>query len=352
MGLLDDRKKSQYLQMAEEKLQGLLNLPQQAQRFLTSPTAFLGLLGQNPLPKESGFAAGATGLPPTEMSVLDPNQAPYMQGYGQGEPVGYAGMALPLAAPAAVATGKALAPKAGLLAENYMQRMGGLMPLEAYHGTPHTIADKFDVKKGGSGQGTQNFGYGTYFAENPTVAEGYMGRIVIQEPKLERFTFNGPDYTISNGEYLKNNKPISKGEYEKAFEGISDLFNNQNKGNLYKVDIPDEMIPKMLNWYEDVPEGLRKRISEKAMEQFGSGVSPSTGERLYKEIAFSFKQAGSKNPQADASMWLVEQGVPGIKYENFQIKKGQGANTNNYVVFQPEKVKILERNKKKQGLLD
>jgi hypothetical protein len=126
MGLLEDRKKSQYLQMAEEKLQGLLNLPQQAQRFITNPTAFLGLLGQNPLPRESGFAAGATGLPPTEMSVLDPNQAPYMQGYGQGEPVGYAGMALPFAAPAAVATGKALAPKAGLLAEDYIRSMGGI----------------------------------------------------------------------------------------------------------------------------------------------------------------------------------------------------------------------------------
>lgn len=96
MGLLDDKKKSQYLQMAEEKLQGLLNLPQQAQRFITNPTAFLGLLGQKPLPRESGFAAGATGLPPTEMSVLDPNQAPYMQGYGQGEPVGYASMAAPM----------------------------------------------------------------------------------------------------------------------------------------------------------------------------------------------------------------------------------------------------------------
>lgn len=81
--------------MAEDKLQGLLNLPQQAQRFLTSPTAFLGLLGQNPLPRESGFTAGATGLPPTEMSVLDPNQANYAQGYESGVPVGLLAMAAP-----------------------------------------------------------------------------------------------------------------------------------------------------------------------------------------------------------------------------------------------------------------
>jgi hypothetical protein len=89
MGLLEDRKKSQYLQMAEEKLQGLLNLPQQAQRFITNPTAFLGLLGQNPLPRESGFAEGFGQLPAqTDMSVLDPNQAAYMGGYESGVPVG------------------------------------------------------------------------------------------------------------------------------------------------------------------------------------------------------------------------------------------------------------------------
>jgi hypothetical protein len=47
-----------------------------------------------------------------------------MQGYSQGEPIGYAGMAAPFAAPAAVATAKALAPKAGMMAENYMVKQG------------------------------------------------------------------------------------------------------------------------------------------------------------------------------------------------------------------------------------
>jgi hypothetical protein len=170
MGLLDDRKKTQYLQMADDKLQGLLNLRETAQRFMTNPTAFLGLLGQNPLPRESGFAAGATGLPPTEMSVLDPNQAPYMQGYGQGEPVGIAAMALPFAAPAAVATGKALAPKAGQALESYMVNQGLLQPLTAYHGTPNIINEGFDIAKVGTSAKSSNFGHGIYFAESPDVA--------------------------------------------------------------------------------------------------------------------------------------------------------------------------------------
>jgi hypothetical protein len=128
--------------LAEMLRQGadkLINLPSEAQRFVTNPQAFTQLLtGKNPLPRETGFAAGATGLPPTEMSVLDPNQAPYMQGYSQGEPIGYAGMAAPFAAPAAVATAKALAPKAGMMAENYMARQG-MMPSIVPQGTDNAI---------------------------------------------------------------------------------------------------------------------------------------------------------------------------------------------------------------------
>lgn len=213
----------------------------------------------------------------------------------------------------------------------------------AYHGTPFTFS-KFDVSKGGTGQGTQNYGRGTYFAENPKVAEGYTGRVVIQQPTLDRFTFNGSDYNLVNGEFLKNNKPLPEAEYKKAFEGISDLWNKQNKGSLYKVDIPDEKIPKMLGWYDEVPDQVREKLSKKAMDDFGSGLSGTSGRDLYKDLAFSFKMQGSKTPEIDASNWLKDQGVTGIKYENFQIKSGQGANTSNYVVFDPTDVKILERN--------
>jgi len=128
--------------LAEMLRQGadrLVNLPSEAQRFVTNPQAFTQLItGKNPMPRETGFAAGATGLPAQEMSVLDPNQAPYMQGYTQGEPIGYAGMAAPFAAPAAVATAKALAPKAGMMAENYMVKQG-FMPSIVPQGADNTI---------------------------------------------------------------------------------------------------------------------------------------------------------------------------------------------------------------------
>ena len=148
----------------------LVNLPTEAQRFVTNPQAFIQLLtGKNALPRETGFAAGATGLPAQQGTVLDPNYQAYMLGYEQGEPVSYAAMATPAVMPVA----KALAPKAGQMAENYMVNQGFMPSLIAYHGTPHTIKGKFDISKVGTGEGAQAYGHGMYFAEAPQVAETY-----------------------------------------------------------------------------------------------------------------------------------------------------------------------------------
>ena len=407
--------------MAEDKLQGLLNLPQQAQRFLTSPTAFLGLLGQNPLPRESGFAAGATGLLPTEMSVLDPNQAPYMQGYGQGEPVGYAGMALPLAAPAAVATGRALAPKAGLLAENYMQRMGGLMPLEAYHGTPHTIQGKFDISKVGTGEGAQAYGHGMYFAENPAVAGEYQRKLsgglgsasneimLNGKPLADLTDSQRRAYEIVARDGRRNALGTAKDLEAEGFDAshIREALNAtkgkeislvKNEGNLYKVDIPDAYIPNMLDW--DKPFSKQSKSVQDAIKQIEPkikqinpdlNVEKLNGEGIYR----AYQQYRGNSPDF-ASEGLNELGIKGIRYLDQgsrnpgftsltpsqletrmdilkeDIKSGLGNQevmkeklkkmqaemdsyknmTSNFVVFDPAEVKILERNKKKQGLLD
>jgi hypothetical protein len=395
MGLLDDKKKSQYLQMAEEKLQGLLNIPQQAQRFITNPTAFLGLLGQNPLPRESGFAAGATGLPPTEMSVLDPNQAPYMQGYGQGEPVGYAGMALPFAAPAAVATGRALAPKAGQAIESYMANQGLLQPLTAYHGSPYRF-DKFDPAKIGTGQGAQLRGEGMYFAEDLAIASPYS-KIVPSgmSPTPNRQLFGKdvepmtPEYKVSQlvdemgvtkakkfiSDWAKDPLPDQVGYVDNLQSIISNVSKksdakNLGASNMYKVDIPDEQIPKMLDYdkpLKDQPlfiQNVALANSKAAIKEFkrqnSNNLNVQKLENIYDLTGADFMSAlGGKGK---AEKILKENGVYGIKYaetpslrttesgKKYMDRTGEG--TSNYVVFDPSDVKILERNKKKQGLLD
>lgn len=79
----------------------VVNLPTEAQRFITNPQAFTELFGTNVLPKETGFAAGVAGVPPkhtAEGGILNPVNYAYEQGYESGEPIGIASSLLPLGA--------------------------------------------------------------------------------------------------------------------------------------------------------------------------------------------------------------------------------------------------------------
>jgi hypothetical protein len=98
MALLDDIRKSEYLSLLGDKLQGLLDVPTSAARFMVNPTAVIdSLTGKTAMPKEVGFAEGASGLPQREnLTVLDPRNRAYMEGYQTGEPFSYAAMASPM----------------------------------------------------------------------------------------------------------------------------------------------------------------------------------------------------------------------------------------------------------------
>lgn len=78
----------------------IINLPAETQRFITNPQAFTELFGANQLPKETGFAAGAVGVPPKNIvggGVLNPLNYQYNEGYESGEPIGIAASLLPIA---------------------------------------------------------------------------------------------------------------------------------------------------------------------------------------------------------------------------------------------------------------
>jgi len=397
--------------LAEMLRQGadkLINLPSEAQRFVTNPQAFTQLLtGKNPLPRETGFAAGATGLPAQEMSVLDPNQAPYMQGYSQGEPIAYLGMATPFAAPAAVATAKALAPKAGMMAENYMVKQGMIQPLTAYHGTPHTIQGQFDINKVGTGEGAQAFGHGIYFAENPAVANEYArelgskidvnGKPLYQANKTIGSTGNTEldDYLVANlGDVkatrkqllsdIKEIRPTNPSAAKEMQSTLADLRKAnvavQDTGNLYKVDIPDADIPNMLDWDKPLSkmteresaiiEPLKQKLiasknpyNPESFETIGQIIQSSRGSNpnLEKELAkagFTGIRYLDEGSRLNASHWEVNyDGGQAFfkspeKAKEFMATKKNATlveppkSTSNFVVFDPSNVKILEKNNK------
>jgi hypothetical protein len=88
-------------ELLRKKADVLINLPTEAQRFITNPQAFTELFGANQLPKETGFAAGAVGVPSKNIAsggVLNPLNYQYAEGYESGEPIGIASSLLPIAA--------------------------------------------------------------------------------------------------------------------------------------------------------------------------------------------------------------------------------------------------------------
>ena len=388
------------LDLAQARLQGLLDIPTRAVRAIVNPTAFSGLLGAPILPQMQGTAEAAYGLPARQnMSVLDPNQAAYLQGYQQGEPLAYLGMATPFAAPAAVAGAKAVAPKAGIALENYMASQGLLQPLTAYHGTPHTIRGKFDISKVGTGEGAQSYGHGMYFAENPAVAESYKiaGAAKYGDPDayanmIVKTYSNNPDKALKvlNNIMPPQGQTTFSGEsrelVENAIKSIqSGTYKGKEVGNLYKVDIPDEYIPNMLDWdkplsqqneilkkinpqslglsYTKLPNGnhafvnsegqtfgmLQKGGTAESFEKnWTEDLMQGTGADFYKK----FGQSMFGKDAVKASEALNNAGIKGIRYLD-EGSREAGKGTSNFVVFDPTDVKILEKNSQKvEGLLD
>lgn len=145
---------------------------------------------------------------------------------------------------------------------------GTMSPLDVYHGTPYKF-DRFDSSKIGTGEGAQVYGHGLYVAENPMVAKQYadnvkdISSIKAMNEELSRLVkVMDAD---STGGYRKFKSNVG----EEAAQQYDDLINRRNsvstaEGNLYKADLPDEKIAKMLDWdkplsqqHPDVQAGLK-----------------------------------------------------------------------------------------------
>jgi hypothetical protein len=238
----------------------------------------------------------------------------------------------------------------------------GQLGAVVWHGSPHKF-DAFDASKIGTGEGAQAYGHGLYLAESPKVAKDYQ--IKLSKPD---FTTMSDGSNISSGlqnllsdsySYLSKRQPnvtrfdaiqdvveqIPKNSpfYKEAQQALR--YPPKEGGSLYKVDLPDEQIAKMLDYDNPVSDAFRKPLSDAAMNQFGTGLTGTSGEKLYKDVIFNFKQAGHPNPTQAATDWLTQQGVPGMKYLDGG-SRGAGAGTQNFVVFPKNEslLKILSRN--------
>jgi hypothetical protein len=300
---------------------------------------------------------------------------------------------------------------------------GTRSPLTAYHGTPHKFAPekgaplgKFKAGKIGTGEGAQAYGHGIYFAENPKVAGEY--RFVDASIDPYEVTYKGKSleslyesaqaaqeraHRLPNGP--SKNAAIDKANAEVGFwESLMtrnhpkqvvdqildpdygwqtqvdfvkkldlDKFGGLEKtpGHLYTVDIPDEMIPRMLDWdkplsqqskevreillnHPDVKDYIAKAEEQRTrlntshplrLEKIPSASMPFDENRMFgKDVITAITQRSGAGKQGVAEQQLQQAGIPGIQYLDAG-SRDTGKGTRNFVVFpgEEEKVKILER---------
>ena len=229
-----------------------------------------------------------------------------------------------------------------------------------WHGSPHTF-DKFDLSKIGTGEGAQSYGHGLYLAEARPTAEGYaktlsgetfkVGNEVFDPHSLQHLNVRTAAYGGDVDKALEKARAIAAGDSPVANLAKQDLAVLENikaqggmmpnEGNLYKVDLPDEQIAKMLDW--DKPLSEQPKNVQEALAKFdpdmyhveGGDYDPTElGQMVYSRM--------SQNP-AEASQRMYQAGIPGIQYLD-QASRGAGEGTRNYVVFSDEIPQILERN--------
>ena len=130
----------------------------------------------------------------------------------------------------------------------------------------------------------------------------------------------------------------------------------------YKVDVPDELVAKMLlhdKPLAEQPEAVRNLVTQHP-ELFGEphpwavlgsnapADEGTKGNELYDRLARSMEvQHGEQRDggQRLASEWLEQRGVPGIKYldEGSRFLPPDQTPTHNLVVFNGKNIKLLER---------
>ena len=283
--------------------------------------------------------------------------------------------------------GKAMGEQAYRMTEDMLQKQGMMPSIVAYHGTPHNIEGAFDISKVGTGEGAQAYGHGMYFAESPKVAQAY------QENLSGKFKPVGSEDLpekawdeigkVMQKHNIAGDIPVGMSEAKHVRMMLNNYGDRLNpneiktlekwaaapEGNLYKVDIPDKDIPKMLDWdkplLQQSPNVLKalQSIDDPYIQQaiktqpklskdgeyweYMGNTYASKSEALEdatpQRIISGYTGLG-KNPQ-EVSQTLGQYGIKGVKYLD-QSSRVDGKGTSNFVVFDPKEVKILEKNSK------
>jgi len=298
--------------------------------------------------------------------------------------------------------------------------LAGVRPLkiDVWHGSPHlfqpttkNLLGEFDPKKIGTGEGNQAFGYGHYLAEKPGTSKTYKRmeseyKRMTQgfEPKVE-YAYDLMSKGLDDAKVLDNfaYKYGSQFSFDDAMKAIKEAREHINAGYLYKVNLPDEHISKMLDWDKplsqqpevikalkgtDYEVGLSQKEAEKIADarlrdeaqewadetggdpidyfnnvdwekyvdnirkESGNIDSNITGRELHSIImrdeGYRPELFDPENYQIPTSETLRSYGIPGIRYLD-AASRGTGEGTRNFVVFPGNEHMINIVGREKEG---
>jgi hypothetical protein len=275
--------------------------------------------------------------------------------------------------------------------------------ITAYHGSPYLFR-QFDPTKVGTGEGAQAYGVGAgYTAESRPVAEYYQQQLAINKARnnldVDPRVRSGISLMQTPGsggiENLENMLQSAYGYKPKVAKETVEKLKKTIGGYLYKGDIPDEILPKFLDWdkplsqqSEEVRNALKRRITNVVpQDKFDMGgnarlrdnrdgkIDPTssspwlmettdesgtkffglsqkdvdrmfgakdakdlTGEQVYARLT------QDKGSQQAASDYLNSIGVRGIRYLDQGSRGTSGQGTSNFIPFSPEDFKVQEIN--------
>lgn len=300
----------------------------------------------------------------------------------------------------------------------------------AHHGTPHLFQPEEDFPHGrfrldmiGTGEGAQAYGHGIYFAEDEGVSKSYkksrdrQSYDILQDGEPWRYTKSGAEwkdwYIPGNSEeYIALQFLEEYGDVDRVRKALTEhgpytdalTFLDQMEAegletvqsHIYKLDIPDEVIPKLLDWDKPLSEqsevvknalnsidieSYRKEFNKdpnnhsaaevlvrtRQLQEALSGTRQMTGKEAYRSLVSLATQqlnvkAGSQAFREDdknASEYLAKLGIPGNRYldgnsRRYKDWKGNftgysGEPTYNYVIWDQsvlDSISLLERNGK------
>jgi hypothetical protein len=298
-----------------------------------------------------------------------------------------------------------------VLAENDPYKIGQQLLREgagvggiAWHASPHKWVHP-DLSKMGTGEGAQAYGHGFYSAEARGVGEDYRKRLNRENAEYEADRFINDnslrdigdldsirnswtftkDLANSGGDVLgaverayriSGTRPINDGTAKSYLKFLDNVKSKVSSGDLppnvdipggylYKMNIPDETIDKMLDWDKPLREqtssvqSVLDRFKQRDVEGISEltdlpiDIEDFTGKDLYRWTTSAglegllpglpVEMNRALAPKELASEYLNSLGIPGIKYLD-GMSRAAGQGSRNFVSFTPDHIEMLERN--------